>query len=135
MTTIRYLRRKTSMRKMLRKVLMRQRNWTRYSRTAHVLWLFRWSRRYLHHSTMQKNDLYKREGKGRRYFLGNIISSILCSARYFAPGRFEEQANFHSILQLILVQISLFFVTSQHTNYFFYPLIYFKEEEKPASCF
>ena len=48
--------------------------------------------------------LYRRDGKGRRCSLGDSIASIPCRA-----GRVEEKADLHPILQLVLVQISLFF--------------------------
>ena len=50
-----------------------------------------------------KKDLYRREGKGRRSFLGD---GIPCRASYFPSGRVKEQADLHPILQFVLVQNS-----------------------------
>ena len=43
---------------------------------------------------------------------GDRITSIPCRASYFATKRVDEQADLHPILQLVLVQISLFFKSS-----------------------
>ena len=58
-------------------------------------------------SAAQKKDLYRRECKGRRCFLGDRIVSLPCRASYFAPGRLEE-FDFHPILHFVLSQFSLF---------------------------
>ena len=50
-------------------------------------------------------DLYKRQGKGRRCCLGDIIYSILFRASYFPPGWFEEWW-IPPFLHFILVQNS-----------------------------
>ena len=51
-------------------------------------------------------DLYRREDKGRRCYLGNITYSIPCPTSYFVPGRVEAKS---SCMQLIL-----FFWSSYH---------------------
>ena len=58
-----------------------------------------------------KKDIYRREGKGRRCFLGDRIASIPCQASYFVPG-WDEQADLHPILQIVLAKIRLFFKSS-----------------------
>ena len=58
----------------------------------------------------KKKDLYRRKGKGRRCFLD--WQNCLNSCSYFAPGQVEDYADLHTLLQLFLVPISLFFKPS-----------------------
>ena len=45
-------------------------------------------------SNVQKKDVYRSEGKGRRCFMGDRIASIPCHASYFGLIRIEEYADF-----------------------------------------
>ena len=65
------------------------------------------NRTELHHCThMLKKDLYRREGKCLLCVLGDIIASkFLASLAIFH----QDELNNRLILQLVLVQISLFF--------------------------
>ena len=40
-------------------------------------------------------DLYRRQGKGRRCYLGDIIYPIPCHASYFAPEWYEEKDKWY----------------------------------------
>ena len=50
----------------------------------------------------QKKDLYRREVKGRRCFLQGTELIQFLARQLFWPGRVEEQADLHPILQLVL---------------------------------
>ena len=59
----------------------------------------------------QRRRIYtEKNGKGRRCFLD--WQNCLNSCSYFAPGQVEDYADLHTLLQLFLVPISLFFKPS-----------------------
>ena len=62
-----------------------------------------------------KKDLYRREGKGRCCCLGDRIYSIPCCACCFSSYR---PGAIHPFLYIVLVQFSLFFISSWY-NYSF----------------
>ena len=55
-------------------------------------------------SMSQKKDKDRSKGKGRRLCLGERIYSISCRASYFAKDGLEEQDEFITFFQIILVQ-------------------------------
>ena len=63
--------------------------------------------------SQKKKDKYRRKGKGRRCCFGDRIYSFACHASYFAYDDFEEQDEYILFFQIIMVQVILFFKSSQ----------------------
>ena len=88
-----------------------------------ILYIFRFQRFHVISAKLMKNSEVifcifnckdRREGKGRRCYLGERIDSIPCRTNYFPLGWFEERDGFmiHPILHIVLVQFILFFISS-----------------------
>ena len=63
----------------------------------------------VHTVTIGERFIEKRRQRSSLLLGGqNCFNSISQATLYFAPGRMEKQADFHPIIQLVLVKISLF---------------------------